>query len=489
MKKHLIIVSLSLLGMLTFQGCTKDFVEKNTNPNAIAAAAPQSLIAPALVNVLSTNLSRNLRINNELMQVTVTVNDNLEIQRYEIRPSESESTWSGWYVQLTNIRDIYQKAQAAQQAGYQTYMGISLVLDAWVSSLITDMYGDVPYFDSNKGFTETNLTPKFDQQEAIYKDIFKKLEEANALLKENSAVELANAEMDPVFSSDPTKWRKFSNSLYLRLLLRVAHKAESNAISKIKEILETNAGEYPIMQSNAETAALYYTNVQPYMNPNYNARDIDFNGNRGYSEFFINNLLDLADPRLKIWATEATLGVYGGMQSGYKRGNVPDRQSTLQAALKSDARMGNIMNYAELQFIVAECGLRGYANIDAEAAYLKGVNAAMEFWGVAVPEAYLANPKVTFSSEDSDIQKLKKVHLQKYYALLFTDFQQWYEYRRTQLLDLYKGPGLLNDGKMPVRLNYPIIVQSLNKENYSDAVSRMGGDGINEKMWWQPSIN
>ena len=489
MKKHIRIASLLMVGSLVFQGCTKDFVEKNTNPNAISAAAPQSLIAPALVSVLGTNLSRNLRINNELMQVTVTVNDGLEIQRYEIRPSESESTWSNWYVQLTNIRDIYQKAQVAQQSGYQTYMGISLVLDAWVSSLLTDMYGDVPYFDSNKGFSEANLTPKFDLQADIYKDVFRKLEEANSLLKENVAVESANTAMDPIYNSDPAKWRKFGNSLYLRLLLRVAHKTESNAVAKIKEILETNVDEYPIMESNAETAALYYTNVQPYMNPNFNARDIDFNGNRGYSEFLINNLLELKDPRLKIWATEATLGVYGGMQSGYKRGNVPDRQSTLQVALKSDSRMGNIMNYAELQFIIAECALRGYINLDASEAYTKGVNAAMEFWGTTATETYLTNSKIALSAMDSDIQNLKKVHLQKYFAMMFTDFQQWYEYRRTQLLDLYKGPGLLNKGKMPVRLNYPIIVQSLNKENYQDAVNRMGGDGVNEKMWWQPEIN
>lgn len=489
MKKYIRITFLLVLGSLVFQSCTKDFVEKNTDPNKVSAVAPQSLIAPALVNVLSTNLSRNLRINNELMQATVTVNDNLEIQRYEIRPSESESSWSGWYVQLTNIRDIYQRAKDAQQVGYQTYMGISLVLDAWVSSLITDMYGDVPYFDSNKGFSEDNLTPKFDKQEDIYKDIFRKLEEANTLLKENAAVESANTAMDPIYNSDPAKWRKFNNSLYLRLLLRVAHKTEANAVAKIKEILETNVAEYPIMQSNAETAALYYTNVQPYMNPNYNARDIDFNGTRGYSEFFINNLMDLGDPRLKIWATEATLGVYGGMQSGYARGNVPERQSTLLAALKSDARMGNIMNYAELQFIIAECGIRGYANVDASAANLKGVNAAMEFWGTTAPATYLTNPKVAFSNTDPETEKLKKVHLQKYYAMMFTDFQQWYEYRRTQLLDLYKGPGLLNNGKMPIRLNYPIIVQSLNRENYQEAVSRMGGDGINEKMWWQPTIN
>ncbi|MGE8426509.1 MAG: SusD/RagB family nutrient-binding outer membrane lipoprotein [Sphingobacterium sp.] len=480
-------ILLAACGML--QSCTKDFVAINTNPNAISAAAPQSLIAPALLNVLNTNLSRNMRINNELMQVTVTVNDALEIQRYEIRPSEAESTWSGWYVQLTNIRDIYQKAGEGQQKGYQTYQGISLILDAWVSSLITDMYGDVPYTDSNKGYSDSNLTPVFDKQADIYADIFRKLEEANTLLKGKVAVESTNLAMDPIFNSDPAKWQKFGNSLYLRLLLRIAHKSETNAVAKIKEILETNAAEYPVMQSNAETAALYYTNVQPYMNPYFNSRDIDFNGNKGYSEFFINNLLDLSDPRLKIWATEATLGVYGGMQSGYQRGNVPEQQSTLLTSLKADSHMGNIMNYAELQFIIAECGMRGYAQVDAPGAYLKGVNAAMEYWGLTAPASYLSSAKVQLLPTDSDNAKLKKVHLQKYYAMLFTDFQQWYEYRRTQLLDLYKGPGLLNQGKMPVRLNYPTIVQSLNKVNYQDAVSRMGGDGINEKMWWQPSIN
>jgi len=177
------------------------------------------------------------------------------------------------------------------------------------------------------------------------------------------------------------------------------------------------------------------------------------------------------------------------MQSGYQRGNVPEQQSTLLTSLKADSHMGNIMNYAELQFIIAECGMRGYAQVDAPGAYLKGVNAAMEYWGLTAPASYLSSAKVQLLPTDSDHAKLKKVHLQKYYAMLFTDFQQWYEYRRTQLLDLYKGPGLLNQGKMPVRLNYPTIVQSLNKVNYQDAVSRMGGDGINEKMWWQPSIN
>jgi len=151
--------------------------------------------------------------------------------------------------------------------------------------------------------------------------------------------------------------------------------------------------------------------------------------------------------------------------------------------------MGNIMNYGELQFIMAEMALRGYINQDPELYYKKGVEASMSLWNAALPAAYFNNPKVGFLDSDSTLERLKKVHLQKYFALMFTDFQQWFEYRRTQLLDLYRGPGLMNNGQMPVRLNYPLIVQSLNNKHYKEAVARLGGDGINNKMWWQQGTN
>lgn len=478
-----------LMASMLLQGCTKNFVDINTNPNTTSTAAPQSLIGPALMRVLTTNLTRNARINNELMQVTVTTNDNLENHRYQIRPSESDGPWSTWYTELTNIRDIYIKAEQSQQKGFETYQGISLVLDAWISSLITDMYGDVPYFESNKGYSESNLSPYFDKQEDIYRDLFLKLEKANALLKKNVSPDENDLAFDPIYNSSPEKWRKFGNSLYLRLLLRVSHIPQSNAAAKIKEILETNSGEYPIMASNDDSAILYFTNTQPYLNPYYNDRAIDFNGNRGYAEFFVNNLLALNDPRLKIWATEATLGVYGGMQSGYNRGATPEPQSRPIVSLKTDARLGNILNYAELQFIVAECAVRSFVGLDAEAFYLKGISSSMDLWKATMPTDYLTNTKVAFQSTDTTMDKIKKIQLQRYYALFFTDFQQWYEYRRTKALDLYRGPAMENNGKMPIRLNYPIVVQSMNRKNYIDAVARIGKDDINAKMWWQTLID
>ncbi|MNI13460.1 Starch-binding associating with outer membrane [compost metagenome] len=77
------------------------------------------------------------------------------------------------------------------------------------------------------------------------------------------------------------------------------------------------------------------------------------------------------------------------------------------------------------------------------------------------------------------------IHLQKYYALLFVDCQQWFEFRRTGYPLLPKGTGLKNGGEMPARLKYPIYVQSANPTNYKLAIAQQGADEINTKVWWQ----
>src|SRR5690606_15658661 len=221
MRTKLKTIILSTVAIFSLGSCTKDFVEINTNPNESATVAPQALLGPSLYRTISANINRNLRVNNELMQVTVTTNNNLEFHRYVVRATETEYMWRSWYIELTNIRDMYKTAGEGQQPGYKVYQGISRVLDVWVSSLLTDMYGDVPYFESNLGYHELNTTPVYDHQIDIYRDLFLKLEQANELLdvEDEDQIPGANAEMDPLFKSDALKWSKFANSLYLRLLL------------------------------------------------------------------------------------------------------------------------------------------------------------------------------------------------------------------------------------------------------------------------------
>lgn len=486
------ITKIALVGALFLTSCTKDFNEMNTNPNTTIAANPESLLAPTIYDLVSRNANRAERIGNELMQYTVTTNDSREFHRYVIRPSESDYMWRNWYLQRTNILDIYKNAEITQQAGYQTYMGISLVLDAWVMSMITDMFGDVPFSEANQGNSDNNLTPKFDPQQEVYAGIFAKLEEANTLLAAETTTRSDGSRgipedvksLEPLYQGNALLWRKFGNSLYLRLLMRVSGRPELDPINTIKKIVDLESGNYPIMQNNQESAVLRFTSTAPLTSPFNTWRDFDWNGDAGYSEFFINTLGAWGDPRLPILATEYTLGLYSGIPSGYNAGNVPERQSAFPIALKNEPRLGNILNYPELQFILSEAALKGFINNSPKAYYDNGVVNALTFWEAAVPEGHLAKPAIAWNESESMEQKMNKIFTQKYFTLFFTDFQAWHEFKRTGYPTLPIGPGVQNEGRMPERLNYPINVQSLNRASYQEAVARMGGDDLNIKVWW-----
>ncbi|SMC58145.1 SusD/RagB family nutrient-binding outer membrane lipoprotein [Pedobacter africanus] len=470
----------TVLFAVTLVSCTKEFKEINTSKNGVKNTTPETLLTSALHDVITRNLNRAMRLTNELMQVHVTTSDADEIHRYVIRPLESDYMWNNWYLQLTNFKDMYKGASVIKS---NNYMGIALIMDVWVSSLITDTYGDVPYSQANQGKEQGILQPKFDSQQSIYASLFSKLEEANTRLK--AATEIPDAEkgLEPLYNGDMVKWRKFGNSLYLRLLMRVSGRTELNAAAKITEIVDTRKADYPIFTSNDDSAILRFQSTPPLVSEFYNYRDLDFNSGSGLGEFFINNLNNWEDPRLEKWATKFE-NSYQGIKSGYPVGQVPAVKSRYSISLKNEPLLGNIMNYAELQFILAEASVRGLVSGTAQTYYENGVKAAITMWGYTVPSDYLTATTAKWDPTNNAYQMTEKIMLQKYYALFFTDFQQWFEYRRTGFPILPKGEGLQNGGQMPSRLKYPVNVQSLNSANYKEAVANMGGDDLNVKVWW-----
>ena len=262
---------------------------------------------------------------------------------------------------------------------------------------------------------------------------------------------------DPLFQGNALKWRKLSNSLYLRLLLRVSGKDEETAAAKIAEILEERPTDYPVMTSNDDSAILRWTGEQPYVSPFYTLRDSDW---RTYvlAEFFLDNLNRWNDPRRPKWA-DTSNGEYAGVPSGYPVGEEVSARSRLPLALKNDPRLGNIMNYAELEFIIAEASVKRYISADAEIHYKNGVIAALGMWDLTASSAYLDNTAVKWDDGESLDDKMSRIHLQKYYSLFYTDLQQWFECRRTGYPILPKSAGLHNGGELPSRLNYPVYLQ------------------------------
>lgn len=469
--------------LLMTGACTKHFPELNKDPNTSEKVLPQNLLERALIKTVESNMERSRTITNELMQVTVnTLVEVDRIFRYDIRRNVAEAPWNNWYGQLTNVKDMYRLAnENTADANRQAYMGISLVLQAWIHSMITDTYGDSPYVESNRG-KEGIYTPVFDSQKDIYMDMFDKLEEANTLL--GSAKNVAS-NYDPIFAGNISKWRKFGNSLYLRLLMRLSGKAEvsDQVIAKIKEIVDEQAFAYPIMTSNDDSACLKWTGVTPRVSPWVTIRDQSWNYPKMCS-FFVDGLDQTADPCISLWVTLKD-GLYEGIPSGYVSGVTPDPRSLLPQGLRSNPITGNILNYAEVQLILAEAALKGWiTNKTADTYYQEGVTARITYWGRSVG-TYLSGATVAWDDNDTFEQTMAKIFWQKYLALFMTDMQSWIEYRRTGYPVLPKGPGLMNDGVMPTRLFYPLSVQATNLQNYNKVVANQGADDLKTLVWWQ----
>src|SRR5690606_16937229 len=120
---------------------------------------------------------------------------------------------------------------------------------------------------------------------------------------------------DLLYANDNAKWRKFNNSLLMRLLLRLSKRSEFDSYNRIKQIIDNPDG-YPIFTSNAEAAVVTITGNPPY---NYAwARRQDYVNFEAMSSFFVDLLNDLNGPRRPLFMTQATRLVDGTIQQvGY----------------------------------------------------------------------------------------------------------------------------------------------------------------------------
>ncbi|HLS96133.1 MAG TPA: SusD/RagB family nutrient-binding outer membrane lipoprotein [Sphingobacterium sp.] len=501
--RKLVIVGLVFLTLL--QSCDKGFENLNTDPTTSTEAYPYQFMANALINSVTYNMNRNRNFTNELMQVTVAIGDgDGRVFRYDFRRNWADYLWNGHFIELSNYKDMYSKA--LEPINYnRSYQGISLILQTWTYSILTDTYGDIPYSESNLGRDSLILEPRFDAQHDIYVDMFSKLDSANNLLRAGDAIDAVH---DPVYSGSVANWRKFGNSLFLRLLLRVAHKPEVKeyAIAKIKEILESNRSNYPIIANNDESAILRWTGDGAYVSPYMAIRVQDFRA-VAIAEFFIDFLRDSNDPRINIpeygtssinrWGIAPVSGNYVGVPSGYAQGSEDySRMSYFYSAdqnsgvnsLQREPLAGMIMNFSEVEFIKAEAALKGWISGDPKVAFYSGAESCIKLWlpnWSGTIQAHLAASDIDWRDQDTFEQKMERIHMQKYMALFLVDMQQWFEHRRTGYPVLPKGAGLQNGGEMPARMFYPVYVQSSNPTNYKEAVARQGADAINTKVWWQ----
>lgn len=472
-KLHFIIIGISI--SLSLSSCDSNFEEVNEDPNRLAEISPATILNPILYGLADHNADRSWSVNFDLMQVTLpfpSVSGGLH--RYDVSLGVGNSSYYWYYRWANNISELQEAADNAENPNYQA---IGLTLHAMVYANLTDMFGPVPMGEASQG-EEGTFYPKFDSQQSIYESVLADLERANDLYDTDRSMQYA---ADILYDNDVTLWKKFTNALHMRLLLRISNRTETNAFQKLTEMIN-NPVKYPVFENTEESAVLDITGVAPNVSPW--GRPQDFRLGTKMAEFFVDNLNTWDDPRRPIIETTAdssdiNIG-YKGIPSAY---DGPESQfnfdaSTLNIDQVTDPMQIFFLTYAEVEFIKAEVAQRGFTE-NAQNHYENGVRAAIDQLGATMPEDYFDNPVAAYDGT------LARIMLQKYYALYFVDYQQWFEYRRTGLPELPTTEAMFNDKKMPSRFFYPSDVQISNGANYEEALDLLGGpDDINTKVWW-----
>ena len=541
---QLVFAGLFLLVSL-LSSCTKDFEEMNTNPNSPVDVPAINILTNAEVNAVGRQLGGWMQHTylGPWSQQWCKV-QYIDEDRY--MPRDMSGEFQNPYIsELKNLAIVIDKASGEEEN--PKLAAAAKVLRAWVFLYITDVWGDVPYSEALQGFDKDgDLTPKYDKQSEIYTSLLTSLEEANVAL--TGTVAFAGSG-DLIYGGDPVMWRKFANSLKLRILNRAAGTpyshtytlagggtvtttagaaALSNADAQMATILG-NPSSYPVFTSNDDNATLYYPGL-PYRNPIFNT--LYTRTDQGISETMVDWLLARNDPRIHIYAqptpeSQATPPLaYVGWQNGREVTSAPfPKISLLGTAVAYDENaLLYVMTYDEVQFLKAEHYLRVGNDAAARAAYEAGIAASMERWGCidgstvypswgktsitvgttgqAVNYAtYLAQPAVAWGGTTDN--KFQLVIEQKWAGIFGQGIEAYTEVRRTgfpaRVFEYELAGAYYPNLGLPIRVQYALSEDTYNTDNVEQArvdqkIERINEgmfstSGIQSQVWWHTRKN
>ena len=367
--------------------------------------------------------------------------------------------------------------------------------------IMTDLYGNVPYSEANRGVDQI-FFPAYDSQESIYKDMLAKLQAAANAIGTGSD-DIGSA--DVIYGGDLTKWKKLANSLMLRLAMRISNVDPATAQSFVQSAI---AGG--VMESNDDMAWIQMAaGPSQWFNQNGLSRALipdDWGAQNMMSKTLVDWLQERNDPRLGIWAVR---GLWGGPyltdpadQVGEPNGfdavtireflgvESLDRNAEEETFSRMNPLLLDVdepfifMTYAEVELLLAEASLKGWNSGDAATHFNAGVKGSMQMWEIfdasfvvddATVDAYLAaNP---FDNTERMIGE----------QMWAANFMQWYEaysnWRRTGYPELVpvNYPGNESGGQIFRRIRYDTNELATNPN------IQTGGtlpDDVMTRVWW-----
>ena len=445
-----------------------DYEDLNRDPNNPTSVSPESLFTSSEKSLFdqleSTNVNNNVfRLFSQYWtEVTYIDESNYDLNTRNVNGNH----WGEIY------RDVLYDLQNAKSLvnGDPGKTAMISVLEVYAWQILVDTFGDIPYSQALKG--KDLLLPAYDNDTVIYSDLLTRINSAITTLNSASA---GFGSADVMYNGNISKWKKFANSLKLKIAMRMADVNNATAQTAAQEAYASG-----VFTANTDNATITYEAA----NPNPVWTDLVQSGRNDFvvANTIVDYMNPLNDPRRNKYFAENlgsnvfVGGTYGDFNNFSTKTHVAD-------LIQTQSFRGVIMDYAEVEFLLAEAAERGYSvGGNAESHYNNAITASMQDWGVSSTDitTYLANPSVAYTTATGTWRQ--KIGFQFWLAMYNRGFEGWCVYRKydAPVLNVAADSGL----PVPKRYTYPISEQTLNLTNYNAAKLAMGGDTQQTRVFW-----
>lgn len=214
--------------------------------------------------------------------------------------------WQQSYVTiLQNLEQLIKTY--GNDTGFVNRVQIARIYKSFIHSVLVGSYGPIPLSQANNANYLTSVM--FDTEDSVYSSLLTTLKDASS--KINTAKTLDKLPYDVIYGGDLLKWKKFANTLRLKIALRSTKVLGTKASQVITECL---ADETTLINSEGEAAKIQFDNTaQQNQNPYYWTYSGKANG--AYTlqfpklnEFMLTFLRSYKDPRLHAYYDSLPLG-------------------------------------------------------------------------------------------------------------------------------------------------------------------------------------
>lgn len=509
--KHIIQLSIATVFLVIITSCTKDLEELNRNRVSPTTLEPTLLLNQAIVN--SSHPFKSLVFDMGIVQQIVSPNGGVLAGANFNQDNRDVTTQPVWAVYYQNVikytHDVIVKTK--DLPARSNLYNMARIYQAFSYMILTDEYGDIPYTEGGKGFTDQVFFPVYDKQQDIYTDIIKELTEASAALNATGTVETS----DLLYAGNIAQWKKFANSLLLRAGMRLvkvdAAKAQSVAAAAIA------AG---VITTNADNAAIRHD--ANYTHPIGGGLNGTEAANFYLTKPFVDQLKSTNDPRLQAIAVryvgaksgnDQTAGagvtnpdVQIGIPMGLDNGTAPARATADGLASFYDYSQADrrrilkvttpafLVTASQTLLLMAEAQFRGWITTGtAEQYFSDGIAAHMNQMAqydpstavaVGARDTYVANNPLVAGTE------LEQINTQYWISSFLNGPEAFANFRRSGYPTLTPNPyGQPNNPDVPNgtfirRLTYPTSEISVNTEQVNKAIANQGPDKLSTRVWW-----